>query len=93
MALTTLDKVKLRLRISHSKLDSDITSMIDAAKLEMERAGLVVVDEDDPLIQEAIKAYCLYNFTGDEKTKNGYFKSWEYQLDCLRKAEGYGYVQ
>jgi len=89
--LTTLEKVKLRLRISHIKLDTDITATIAAAKAEMARAGIVesAILETDDLILETIKTYCLYAFASDEKTKEGYFQSWQYQLDCLRKTEAY----
>jgi len=88
-----LEKVKLALRISHNKLDAEIQATIDASKSEMIRAGIIAekVDETDPLIIEAIKAYCKYSFASDEKMRDGYFISWQYQLDCLRKSENYGY--
>ncbi len=92
--LTTLEKVKLALRISHTKLDTDLQDTINTAKKEMERAGILstAIVETDNLVLEAIKTYCKYSFASDEKIREGYFMSWEYQLDCLRKSENYGYV-
>lgn len=89
--LTTIAKVKLALRITHSKLDTEITATIDTAKAEMERAGILAasVSESDELILDAIKTFCKYSFASDEKMREGYFTSWQYQLDCLRKTAAY----
>ena len=55
--MAMLDKVKLALRITHSKLDSEINENIDAAKEELERAGVprdVATDpEKYPLVARA----------------------------------------
>lgn len=82
------DRVKLALRISHSLLDTEITNTIAAAKAEMRRAGVDnnVIDEDDEVFAQAILAYCLYVLAGDQKMKDGYFESWQYQLDNIRKT-------
>ncbi len=93
--MAILDKVKLALRISHTTLDADITDSINAARLELKRAGVLAEKadaNDDDLIDMAIKTYCLYVYSNSEKKQDGYLKSWEYQLENLRKSEGYGYV-
>jgi len=89
--LTTIQKVKLALRINHIKLDSDIQATIDTAKKEMERAGILqaMIIETDALVLEAIKVYCKYSFASNDKMREGYFISWQYQLDCLRKSTSY----
>ena len=89
-----LNEVKLALRISHNKLESEIQSTIDAAKAEMVRAGVVETSivETDPLIADAIKTYCKYSFASDVKVREGFFESWQYQLENIRKSEGYGWV-
>lgn len=89
--LTTIQKVKLALRISHTKLDEEIQATINTAKNEMERAGIleVAIVETDALILEAIKVYCKYSFASNDKMREGYFVSWQYQLDCLRKTTLY----
>lgn len=86
-----LEKVKLALRISHTKLDTEIQDTIDTAKKEMERAGILsaMILETDALILDAIKTFCKYSFASDENMREGYFESWQYQLDCLRKTEVY----
>ena len=93
-APTILEKVKAKLRITHTKLDDDITDTIAASKKEMERAGIIptAIVESDILILDAIEVYCLYKYAKDEQTKDGFFLSWQYQLDCLRKSKNYGYV-
>ena len=89
-----LTEVKLALRISHNKLDAEIQSTIEAAEAEMMRAGVVEASiiETDPLIADAIKTYCKYSFASDIKLREGYFESWQYQLENIRKSEGYGWV-
>ena len=87
-----LDKVKRALRISHSLLDDDITETINAARAEMIRSGVAEAkakDDNDSLIVSAVKTYCLYTYANDTKMQDGYFKSWQYQLDCVRKSTGY----
>lgn len=86
-----LEKVKLALRISHNLLDSDIKSTIDIARAELIRSG-VSMDKaisDDALIESAIKTYCLFVYSNDDKRTQGFFESWQYQLDNLRKSGEY----
>lgn len=83
-----LDKVKLALRISHNLLDSDIKDTIETARAEMIRSGVSedVADESNPLIETAIKTYCKAEYASDEKRAEGFFESWQYQLDNIRKS-------
>lgn len=83
-----LDKVKLALRITHNLLDSEITETVAQARAEMVRAGVPseVAESDNTLVEGAIKTFCLYRFANDTKMSEGFFKSWEYQLDNLRKS-------
>lgn len=84
-----LDKVKLALRITHTYLDSDITETIAQARAEMVRAGVQsgVAESDNLLVEGAIKTFCLMHYSNDSKMADGYARSWEYQLDNLRKSE------
>lgn len=87
-----IDDVKQRLRISHNKLDGDLTAVVSAARAELIRVGVdatLAASESDPLIVEAVKTYCQYNFTDDDKARDGYFSSWVTQVDGLRKSAGY----
>lgn len=87
--MALLDDVKKRLRISHSKLDSDLLATIEAARHELVRVGVETekaASDSDPLIVEAIKTYCQHGFTDDVKEKEGYWNSWVTQVDGLRKS-------
>lgn len=84
-----LAKIKLALRISHTALDSDILDTIKAARAEMIRAGVpedIANSETNDLIVQAIKTYALYVYANDTKLADGYFNSWQYQLDNIRKS-------
>ena len=63
---TLLDTVKKALRVSHSALDgAEIVPLIEAAKKELEIAGVVTVDESDPMIVRAVTAYAKAHFGYD----------------------------
>ncbi len=87
-----LERVKIALRINHNKLDSDIEDSIEAAKAELNRLGIhenFTDLPDDPLIIRAIKTYCLSIYSSEQKTREGYEKSFDYTLDCLSKTNKY----
>lgn len=86
--MAMIDKVKVALRITHTYLDNDINETIATAQAEMVRAGVsqTVVSTNNDLVQMAIKTYCLYIYSNDDKMAEGYFKSWQYQLDNIRKS-------
>ena len=88
------DKVKLALRITHAKLDSEIDENIDAAQEELERAGVprdVATDpEKYPLVARAIKTYCQSMAALDQNQADKYMNSFRYQADNLRKSSLYG---
>ena len=89
--MAILDTIKTSLRISHTSLDADITADISTAKAEMERAGVLstAINDTDALILSAIKTYCKYNYESDPARKEAFWKSWELQLDNLRKSTDY----
>jgi uncharacterized phage protein (predicted DNA packaging) len=87
-----LDKVKQALRISHNFLNNDIRDTIEAARAEMIRSGVSVKaanNDSDQLIVRAIKTFCLGIYESNQKLAEGYQKSWEYQIDNLRKSSSY----
>ena len=90
--MAILDDVKLALRITHTKLDDDLSAKIEAAKNELVALGVepsVVESENDPLVLEAIKTYMQYKYTRDDKEMENYYNSWVVQVDKLRKTKGY----
>lgn len=63
---TLLDTVKKTLRVSHNKLDdAEIVPLIEAAKKELTIAGVITVDEADPMIVRAVTAYAKAHFGYD----------------------------
>ncbi len=77
MATTLLETVKKALRVTHSGLDeAEIVPLIEAAKKQLEIAGVKVIEETDPLIIQAITVYCKANFGYDnpdsEKFQNAF---------------------
>lgn len=92
MSETITDKVKTALRISHTKLDSEIADNIATARAEMVRLGITeskAEDDTDPLIVTAIKTYVLSVMASSDENRKGYDESWKYQLDCLSKTSAY----
>lgn len=90
--MALLDDVKLALRISHNKLDSEITALIAAAREDMKRAGMTATaaaDETSNLTTTAIKTFVLARMADNLAEAEGYQRSYEYQLDNLRKTAIY----
>lgn len=58
-----LNAVKLAMRppIKTNAYDGEIQDLIDAAKADLKRVG-ILGDEQDPLIRQAIKTYCRLHF-------------------------------
>lgn len=86
-----LDSIKKALRISHNLLDDEITEAIYAGQSELVRAG---IDEDmafsdDALIRQSLKTYCLKCFSNNKDMAERYDKSFECQIENLRKSSGY----
>lgn len=60
-----LEKVRLALRYVDSALDSEISDIIDAAKLDLQRVGVVVPESDqeiDAQMEVAIILYARWQF-------------------------------
>lgn len=81
--------IKDRLRVSHSKLDDQFAQDILAAKAELVRVGMsdeIVEDENNPLIDKAIIAYCMWIEASDSKMADRYEAQWNQWRDELRKS-------
>lgn len=72
-----LDNIKLALRIKSSVFDEEINDLILEAKADLNISGIVKIEEDDTLIQRAIKTYCKANFGLDNKDSEKYQDSYE----------------
>lgn len=83
-----LNKVKLALRITTTAFDSELTDLIDAAKLDLGIAGVVLPDELDAICQKAIITYCKVNF-GEPDDYDRLKASYDEQKAQLSMATGY----
>lgn len=65
VVVTMLEKVKLALRYVDSTLDPEISDIIDAAKLDLKRVGVVVPESEaeiDAQMEVAIILYARWQF-------------------------------
>ena len=87
-----LEKVKLALRITTTSFDSELQDLIDAAKVDLGIAGVLVpVTTDsnlDVIIQKATITYCKLNF-GEPDEYDRLKRSYDEQKAQLSMATGY----
>lgn len=91
MAPETLSKVKTFIRISHDKLDGDITDSIEGCLADLQNHGIIHKDDTDPLILNAIKLYCKSLYTDDTAKAAEYSRRYISLRDSLKAAKGYGW--
>lgn len=91
--MAILEKVKLAIRRSHDKLDSDLQADIDACLADLKVCGVVHASEEDPLIFNAIKLWCRSFNTDDPVKAAEYRKRYDELKSCLMMAEGYGWEE
>lgn len=61
-----LEKIKLSMRVTHDKLDYDISANIDACLYDLTRVGVVTAGkENDPLIVKSAELYCKWQYNYD----------------------------
>lgn len=88
--MTTLEKVKLALRIVTDAFDSELTDLIAAAMLDL---GIAGVDGsgavlDDPLVLRAVTTYCKMHF-GEPDEYDRLKRSYDEQKAQMSMATGY----
>lgn len=57
-----LSKVKLALRITANNYDTELTDLIESAKLDLGVAGVVIPEEINELVTKAVITYCKMSF-------------------------------
>lgn len=88
--MATLDDVKLALRLTVNDYDSELTSLIEAAKLDMGIAGVEVPAALDAIVERAVITYCKLHFQGLEDGDYDRLKaSYDEQKAQLSMATGY----
>lgn len=86
--MTMLEKAKLVLRITTEDFDDEIKDLIDAAKADLGIAGVINVNETDPLIIRAVLTYVKCHF-GDQDDFDRYSKAYDSMKAQLMTATGY----
>lgn len=72
-----LEKIKQALRIKSKAFDGEIQDLIESAKMDLRISGVTRINEDDPLISQAVKVYCKANYGLDNKDSEKYQKSYD----------------
>ena len=83
-----LEKAKAALRITTDAYDAEIEDLIDAAKLDLGIAGVVLPSDHDVLCQRAILTYVRANF-GSPDDYDRLKASYDEQKAQLKTATGY----
>jgi uncharacterized phage protein (predicted DNA packaging) len=89
-----LESVKLALRVTVSDFDEEIQDLIDAAKRDLEIAGVAkdkIVDTDK-LIRSAIITYCKANFGYDNPEAERFQQSYDMLKQRLSLSYDYRVV-
>ena len=87
---TFLTLVKTALRISVDAFDSELEMLIEAAEMDLGIAGVIVPEEYDSIVKQAIITYCKMNFGNIESSDYTKLKaSYDEQKAQLVTATGY----
>ena len=83
-----LSKVKLALRITTNAYDDELNGLIEAAKLDLGIAGVIIPSELDAIVSLAIITYCKCHF-GEPDEYDRLKRSYDEQKAQLVTATGY----
>lgn len=86
--MAIIDDVKMALRIKTDAYDSELTNLIEAAKLDMNVAGVISPEGSNALVDEAIITYCKMRF-GLPEDADRLKRSYDEQKAQLSNATGY----
>jgi len=94
--MALLDEVKVRLRISaaNTAFDTDIADLINEAKADLRRVGVLDnhIADTDPAIARAIKLYCRAYFDLNSPDLDRWRMAYESQRDSLSLDGEYNVV-
>lgn len=85
---TMIAAVKLALRVTTTAFDSEIESLINAAKLDLGVAGVVIPSTIDALVQTAVITYCRLHF-GQPDDYDRLKRAYDEQKAQLATCTGY----
>lgn len=83
-----LAAVKMALRITTDAFDTEISGLIEAAKLDLGVAGVVLPTEIDALVRVAIITYCRMRF-GEPDDYDRLKRAYDEQKAQLATCTGY----
>ena len=83
-----LEAVRLSLRLTGDVFDTEITDIIKACKLDLKLAGIVKIEDDDPLILRAVTLYAKGHF-GFADIGEKYLQAYESLRNSLCLAGDY----
>lgn len=86
--MALLDDVRMSLRISTTAYDTELTRLINAAKLDLGIAGVSLPDTLDDICNTAIISYCKVNF-GEPDQYDRLKAAYDEQKAQLSMATGY----
>ncbi len=86
--MAMIDKVKMACRVKTNAYDTQFNDLIDAAKLDLGIAGVVVPARLDAIIERAICTFCMMSF-GVPEDYERLKASYDEQKAQLSNASGY----
>lgn len=83
-----LTAVRMALRVTTDAFDAELSDLIEAARLDLARAGVNNDDTNDPLVRRAVITYCRLHF-GQPDDFDRLKKSYDEQKAQMSMATGY----
>lgn len=83
-----IETVRASLRVKTETFDDEIGALIEACKLDLDTAGVPLINETNPLCVRAIILYCKANFGfSDEQEK--YLEMYDRLKITMSNSSGY----
>ena len=90
--MTTLQLVKLSLRIATNEFDNELNNLITACKIDLGIAGVIVPETLTDIVNVAICTYCKLHF-GNPENYDRLKASYDEQKAQLSMCFKYGYTE
>jgi hypothetical protein len=90
--MALIDDIKVSLRVTSIEFNTEITDLINAARVDLALAGIDQTktnDDSDPLIKRAITVYCKAFFGYDNPDADRFAKCYEMLKQHLALASDY----
>lgn len=93
--MALVDTVRQALRIKSEAFDGEITTLLEACKIDLAMAGVARVSEDDPSFTAACIQYCKANFGQDTEvnTRERWGRCYQTLRDSMAVSKEYGILQ